>query len=84
MTPLQSLSSDAPAVVRGQLGEVCKMGCWFYLLGDKSLRRVELDLSSGFVIPPDSAGRDAVVAGRLSAKGPEGRFKAETVVLYPR
>ena len=82
--PLRTLSVGAPAVVRGQLGEVCKMGCWFYLLGDSGLRRVELDLSSGFVIPPDSAGREALVAGSLTAEGPEGRIVAETVVLYPR
>lgn len=80
-----TFSAALPAgrhVVSGQVGEVCPMGCWFYLLVDSSLVYVQLDLESGFVIPRSSKGKQAVVRGELTGEGPERKLKAETVVLH--
>ncbi len=82
--PLQSSLAEAEVTLSGTVGEVCPMGCWFYLLGDAAMVYVELDLGSGFVIPKDSAGRQAVVRGRLRLEDAAMRLKAETVVLYSR
>ena len=68
--------------VAGEIGEVCPMGCWFYLLGSKDMVYVELDLASGFVIPKNSRGKRAVVRGTLQGTGAERRLKAGTVVVY--
>ena len=83
-TTLDAAPSSGEVTVSGAVGEVCPMGCWFYLLGEKSMVYVELDLGSGFVIPKDSAGRRAVVQGSLRGEGPQKRLKAETVMLYSR
>jgi len=69
-------------VVEGEVGQVCKMGCWFYLLDDKTLRHVDLDLGSGFVIPNDSIGQRALVVGTLSSEKADRSLQAETVVLF--
>jgi hypothetical protein len=68
--------------VEGEIGEVCPMGCWFYLLGAKDMVYVELDLASGFVIPKNSRGKRAVVRGTVQGTGAERRLKAGTVVVY--
>ncbi|MEE2751371.1 MAG: DUF4920 domain-containing protein [Myxococcota bacterium] len=82
--PLKSGLSETEVTLSGTVGEVCPMGCWFYLLGDTDMVYVELDLGSGFVIPKDSAGRPAVVRGRVRLEDAALRLKAETVVLYSR
>ncbi len=81
---LEGAPTDGEVTVSGVVGEVCPMGCWFYLLGESSMVYVDLDLGSGFVIPKDSSGRKAVVRGRLSGDGAGTRLKAQTVVLYSR
>ncbi len=68
--------------VDGEIGEVCPLGCWFYLLGAQDMVYVELDLASGFVIPKNSKGKRAVVRGTVQGTGAERRLKAGTVVVY--
>lgn len=74
-------SGPGETVLRGELAEVCAAGCWFVLLDDSGLGRVELDAAAGFVIPKGSSGREAIVRGQLSAKGPERILRATTVWL---
>ncbi len=81
-TTLAAAPAAGPATVRGVIGEVCRMGCWFYLLDEEDLTYVDLDLGAGFVIPPDSSGRRVVVAGRLEGAGAERKLDADTVILY--
>jgi hypothetical protein len=86
---VESLAEEGPAgpaggtrvVLRGRVGEVCHMGCWFYLVDEKDLVYVKLDMGTGFVIPPDSAGAEAVVLGTLRGSGAEREIKAERVLL---
>ena len=70
------------ATVRGEVGEVCPMGCWFYLLGPSDMIYVELDLATGFVIPKNSQGKQVVVKGTLKGTATERRLKADTVLLF--
>jgi len=83
-SPLGVAMTEKQVTVSGTVGEVCPMGCWFYLLGETSMVYVELDLGAGFVIPKDSGGRQAVVRGRVRVEDAAMRLKAETVVLYSR
>ena len=83
-SPLKSSLAGSEVTLSGTVGEVCPMGCWFYLLGETDMAYVELDLGSGFVIPKDSAGRSAVVRGHLGLEDATLRLKAQTVVLYSR
>lgn len=73
---------EGEITVQGEIGEVCPMGCWFYLLGATEMVYVELDLASGFVIPKNSRGKRAVVRGTVQGTGAERRLKAGTVVVY--
>jgi hypothetical protein len=69
-------------VVRGEIGQVCDQGCWFYLLGQKGMVYVKLDLGRGLVIPVDSKGKKAVVAGKFEGEGEARKLVGETVLLY--
>ncbi len=73
---------EGEITVKGEIGEVCPMGCWFYLLGKGDMVYVELDLERGFVIPKKSKGKQAVVKGTVRGTGAERRLKAGTVVVY--
>lgn len=73
---------EGNVVVRGSIGQVCDQGCWFYLLGDKGLVYVKLDLGAGLVIPIDSKGKQAVVAGRFQGDGAERKLLGESVLIY--
>lgn len=72
----------ADVVVRGEIGQVCDQGCWFYLLGTHGLVYVKLDLGRGLVIPSDSKGKQAVVAGRLEGDGEQRKLVGESLVIY--
>jgi len=78
---VSALPAAGPVVVRGEVGQVCKMGCWFFLLDPTGLQRIELDLATGFVIPPDSIGKEAIVAGTLRTKASQRVLQADTVIL---
>ena len=69
-------------VVRGEIGQVCDQGCWFYLLGQKGILYVKLDLSKGLVIPTDSKGKTAVVSGVLQGEAEERKLVGETILIY--
>ncbi len=68
-------------VLRGEVGQVCTQGCWFYLMDPTSMLYVELDLGTGLIIPRDSLGKEALVAGELVGEGPERRLDGATVAL---
>lgn len=70
-----------PVVVRGTVGQVCDMGCWFYLLDEASLIFVQLDLKTGLSIPTDSQGEPVLVKGRIVDEAGQRVLHAETVVL---
>lgn len=72
----------ADVVVRGEIGQVCDQGCWFYLLGGKGLVYVKLDLGRGLVIPVDSKGKKAVVGGRLEGEGEQRKLVGDSIVIY--
>ena len=68
-----------PVTVSGEIGEVCEVGCWFYLIDEEDLLFVRRDLSLSFVIPRDSTGRKAVVMGSLEGEGEALELVAQTV-----
>jgi hypothetical protein len=65
--------------VQGEIGEVCDVGCWFYLVDESELLFVRRDLKTTFVIPEDSTGREAVVSGQLGGEGETLELAATTV-----
>jgi len=69
-------------IVRGEIGQVCDQGCWFYLLGQKGMVYVKLDLSGGLVIPTDSKGKTAVVSGKLQGESEGRKLVGETILIY--
>ena len=74
------LSQGAGAVVvKGQIGEVCDVGCWFYLMDDESLVLVHRGPGQTFVIPQDARGRQAVVQGHLEGEGESLQLAARSV-----
>ena len=73
--------ASGPAVLRGEVGQVCTQGCWFYLMDPDTLLFVELDLGTGLAVPRDSLGKEALVAGRIVGEGPERMLDGETVAL---
>jgi hypothetical protein len=66
-------------IVQGEIGEVCDVGCWFYLVDEQEILFVRRDLNSVFVIPGDSSGREAVVSGKLGGEGETQELVATTV-----
>ena len=46
--------------VEGELGVVCELGCWFYLLDDAEMIFVRREQGTGWTIQPDSSGLRAV------------------------
>ena len=77
-----ALQAGGEVTVRGSIGSVCEMGCWFYLLDDEELLYIKLDLASSLIIPPDSKGREALVRGVLEGEGAERELVAKSVVIY--
>ena len=83
--PVSSLAKAIPAepvVLSGEVGRICKMGCWFYLQDEREMLYVSLDLEGGFVIPTDSTGARAVVRGQIEGSGGDRELRARTVLLY--
>ena len=76
------LAKKEQVVVRGEIGQVCEQGCWFYLLGANGLVYVKLDLGRGLVIPVNSKGKRAVVAGRLQGEDAERKLVGESILIY--
>jgi len=76
------LAKKEQVVVRGEIGQVCEQGCWFYLLGANGLVYVKLDLGRGLVIPVNSKGKRAVVAGRLQGENAERKLVGESILIY--
>ena len=75
-------SKQGEVTLSGHIGQVCEEGCWFYLLGQSGVLYVKLDLVQGLVVPPKSAGRKALVKGKLETANGAHTLIAETVVLY--
>ena len=80
---VEPLSPDhiGDVVLRGTVGQVCDAGCWFYLLDEKNLVFVQLDLASGLVIPTDSQGEPVLVKGTIRDESGQRVLHAETIVL---
>ena len=70
-----------PIVLRGTVGKVCDSGCWFYLLDEKSVLFVQLDLATGLAIPTESTGQTVLVKGRLADEAGQRVLHAQTVIL---
>lgn len=75
-------TTQGAVILRGRIGQVCKEGCWFYLLGESGVLYVKLDLTEGLVLPPESEGKDAMVRGVLQTVDGAQSLVGETVVLY--
>jgi len=78
---------SGPVVVQGEIGQVCDLGCWFYLLGQRGVLYVKMDLDSGLVIPGSSVKKRAIVRGVLQSEGESKtsqgrRLLAEQVLIY--
>ena len=78
---------SGPVVVKGEIGQVCDQGCWFYLLGQRGVVYVKLDLASGLVVPVSSAKKRVIVRGVLTSDAESNttqgrRLVAEQVMVY--
>jgi len=78
---------SGPVVVQGEIGQVCDQGCWLYLLGQRGVLYVKLDLDSGLVVPISSTKKRAIVRGVLQSEGESKthqgrRLLAEQVLIY--
>lgn len=81
LTSQANISADR-LVIRGRVGNVCRAsGCWFVLqqVSDGRLHELFVDLKrqAALVVPPDAAGRSAVVTGKLVETGSSLVFEAD-------
>ena len=67
--------------VEGRLGEVCELGCWFYLLDDAELIFVRRERGTGWAIEPGSSGLRAVARGALQGEGEGLELAARSVAV---
>ena len=82
VTLAEARSSEGPVTVTGEIGRVCDMGCWFYLMGESDMVYVKLDLAVGLVIPTDSEGKQVLALGEFQGEGSSAEFRASTLALY--
>ena len=73
------LSMGRNVVVQGEVGEVCEVGCWFYLMDAQSVVLVHRGPGQTFVIPQDARGRQALVRGQLEGEGRSLELAARSV-----
>jgi hypothetical protein len=66
-------------IVAGEIGEVCSIGCWFYLIDDEEMLFVRRHKRTNLTVPTDSSGRDAVVKGVLKGEGETLELEATSV-----
>ena len=80
----QAFSSEdgTQLAVRGTIGKVCQKGCWFYLLGDKSMVYVDLSLKE-LTIPTSSTEKKAWVNGVLRGSGADRALEASMLLIAP-
>ena len=67
--------------VEGELGVVCELGCWFYLLDDAEMIFVRREQGTGWTIQPDSSGLRAVAIGTLQGEGESLELAAGSVAV---
>ncbi len=68
-------------VLEGQVGKVCKAGCWFFLQNEEHV--VYVDVLGDFKVPVEATKRRAMVKGRVSGDGGSRIFEATRVALFP-
>jgi hypothetical protein len=78
---VRSAQDGEELVLEGQVGKVCKAGCWFYLQNDAHMLYV--DVLGDFKVPLEATTRRALVKGRVSGDGGARILQATRVALFP-
>ena len=66
-------------VVKGEVGQICPRGCWFYLKDDKDT--IYVNVLGALEIPQDAKGKKAVVKAKIEGSGGGKTLEATTVLI---
>ena len=82
LAAVQSGKDGDHVIVEGQVGKVCKAGCWFFL--ESADHVVYVDVVGDYKVPLEATAKRAIVKGRISGDGGSRILEATRVALFPK